>query len=122
MSWLPSVPGAPTLSLPELVWLLGALAGCLLAARAYHLAGQSRVRLKNAIRLTSSAACLMTGVLSALTPPPVSPTMLSVLVPITIAFACLGMALVSVIDVQAEDEGRPLTIVDIEHLRRAAGQ
>lgn len=122
MPWLPSLPFLPTVSLPELVWLTSALAACILAVRSYRLAGDSRTRLKNMVRFTSSAVCCLTGFLAAMTPPPAIPTFLSVLTPMAIAFACAGMALVSVIDVQAEEPLRPLSIIDLERLRKVLGQ
>lgn len=122
MPWLPSLPFFPTTSLPEVVWLGSALAACILAVRSYRLSSDSRTRLKNGVRFTSGAVCCLTGFLAALSPPPLIPTFLSLLTPITIAFACAGMALVSVIDVQAEEPTRPLSIIDLDRLRRALGQ
>lgn len=119
---LPSLPFFPTTSLPEVVWLGCALAACVLAVRSYRLSSDSRTRLKNGVRFTSGAACGLTGVLAAMSPPPVTPTFLSVLTPVTIAFTCAGMALVSVIDVQAEEPLVPLSIIDLERLRKVLGQ
>lgn len=97
---LPSLPFAASASLPELIWVLASLIGSYMAASAWLCADQPRTRLKNVVRTAASGMFLLVGVIAVFTPPPVSPTWLSVLTPMAIAFGVTAMALLSVIDEQ----------------------
>lgn len=108
---IPSLPLFPTASLPELVWLASALAGVAVTLMAWRQARSWPTRTKNMIRLASNGLFLVVGVMAVATPPVANPTWLSVLTPLAIAWATVGMTLIAVIDQQSsqEDWSRPAT-------------
>jgi hypothetical protein len=120
---IPSLPFFPSASLPELVWVTTALVAILASVHAWRRISEPSTRLKNAIRAVGSVPLLVTGIMAMLNPPQPTPTLLSLLTPMAIAFTCMGMALICVIDEQQADPAtRATPLVDIERLRRALGQ
>lgn len=98
---IPSLPFLTTASLPEVVWIVVSLVAMAISTGAWFRDARPRVRLKNLIRAGTSGVFFACGVASAFTPPPVNPTWLSVLTPMTFAFGVTSMALLTVIDEQS---------------------
>lgn len=107
---IPSLPQFPTASLPELIWLASALTGAVLTLKVWRHARSWPTRSKNLIRLTSNGLFLVVGLLAVATPPVANPTWLSVLTPLAIAWAAVGMTFIAMIDQQSshEDWSRPV--------------
>lgn len=97
---IPSLPFLPSASLPEVLWVTASLIGLWVAASAWFSGRNPRAYLKNGIRAVVSLVFLADGVAAMLTPPVANPTWLSVITPMTCAFAAFSMALLSVIDEQ----------------------
>jgi hypothetical protein len=101
---IPSVPFFPNASLPELVWLASSLTGAILTLMAWRKARAWQARMKNALRLASNVLFVVVGMMAMSTPPALNPTWLSVLTPMAIAAASVGMTFIAVIDEQTTAE------------------
>ena len=103
---IPSIPYIPNASLPELVWLASSLTGAILTLMAWRKARAWPARAKNALRLASNLLFVVVGLMAMSTPPAANPSWLSVLTPLAIAVASVGMTFIAVIDEQTTGEDR----------------
>lgn len=117
---IPSIPAFPNASLPELVWVVCSLVSMLLAIKQGRLEdGHSRTKLKNGIRFASALTLLGVGLMAMTTPPPASPTWLSVFTPLAISLATAGMATLSLIDEQRTEAHPSISSDELARIREA---
>lgn len=96
-------PDLDTISLLEVMWVLAAAIGTYLSVRAWWRATRPRTKLKSTIRTVACAVLMADGCIAMATPPPATPTWLSVMNPIAVTIGVTAMALLTVVDVQVKE-------------------